>query len=238
MTRFVSIRLFSCSASISVILGILAICSAAIANESPVCARSVKPAKDRHEFFNSVQKACAGNVFSDALSPREKEALHAFVEAKKLPNGKTYGDSVRRFHLKGKSTAQVEKEMKKMGCPMKREAMREGGSGPIRKDKDGKEIPLLMFLCPDGGVVRIKPVGDPGNKYRPQPHGSKALRYPADSDYVTFDDEVLKVDEEGNPVPKAPKGLAKFYSDEKIQSELVDGWADDAHSDLAAPKAP
>jgi hypothetical protein len=223
---------FFCSASISVILVGLAICDASFAAEIPKCAQNLKPEKSSHAFFDSAQKLCAAEIFSDSLRPKEVEALQAYNARKKIANGKIYGESVRRYRLAGKTRQQVERDMAKRGCPMKQEFLREGGNGPARKDANGKEIPLLMFLCPDGGVLRIKPEGDPGSKYRPQPHGSKALRFPADAPYSTFDDEVLKVDESGNAVPKAPNGLQKLFSDEKSQAELVEGWADDAHSDL------
>src|SRR5262249_21967657 len=64
-------------------------------------------------------------------------------------------------------------------------------------------VPHDIYTHPDGGMVRIKPEGDPGPGIRPEPHASKSVLF--DSKKGTgFDNEAFKVTNDGNAVPKSP----------------------------------
>lgn len=175
--------------------------------------------------FDEFQLERPNEVFVAELPPKTREALRAFESRAALPGGLHYGDSVRDYSIARKSAATIRAEMQQRHCAFKNDVLKDPRTHQPSL-VEGKSVPLWVFLCPDGGVVRIKPEGDPTSRYRPQPHGSKALRYPYNSKFEDFSDEVLKVDPEGNAIPKFPAELAP--------KALVDGWAEDAHQDLGS----
>ena len=88
----------------------------------------------------------------------------------------------------------------------------------------GSPVPLWIFLCPDGGVVRVKPKGDPTSPFRTWVHGNKSLRFPYDSKFDGFSDEAVKIDFAGNAVPKSRAELGP--------QNLLMGWVESSHADL------
>ena len=132
--------------------------------------------------------------------------------------------TARNYSLAGKSAGGIRADMERRGCPLKADVLRE----PKRNQPvlyQGRTVPMWAFLCPDGGVVRVKPVGDPASGYRPQPHASKGLRYPYDSKFEGFADEIVKIDDRGAAIPKSRADLGP--------KAPLDGWADDGHTDVA-----
>lgn len=69
-----------------------------------------------------------------------------------------------------------------------------------------------LYVHPDGGMVRVKPQGDPSSLLRPEPHASRSVLLEPSAENGCFDvlrdsgwpNEGFKVDDEGNPAPKAP----------------------------------
>lgn len=173
--------------------------------------------------FDNFQNAHPAEVFAPTIDQRTKDCLEAYRVHRKLPNGLHYGDSVRGYSLSNKTPAEVKADMRNLNCLFKEDVIRE----PVMnqpKLHQNHTIPLWIFMCPDGGVVRVKPKGDPTNELRPQIHGSKSLRYPYDAKFENYSDEVVKIDSEGWAVPKSRKDLDPLY--------LVTGWGADAHADL------
>jgi hypothetical protein len=163
--------------------------------------------------------------FAHPLSSRTRECLEAYESQAPLPNGRIYGQSVRQYRLEGKTPAQVEHDMKRLGCVPQQDWVRD----PLQhkpKIYQGQKLPLIAYLCDDGGVVRIKPLGDPTQKHRPGPHGSKGLRFPYNAAFRNFADEVVKVDHEGRAVPKSVLELAPWVSSE--------AWGRAAHALLSS----
>jgi hypothetical protein len=177
----------------------------------------------RDDFLAYVRQSPA-EVFSTEVGPKVEKTVRAYAIRERLPNGRAYGDSVRSYSLLGKSSTGIRADMSAKGCPLREDVLRAPATNlPIIYA--GKTLPLWIFLCPDGGFVRVKPMGDPTNSHRTGVHGSKGLRYPYDSKFENFEDEVVKVDNAGNAVPKSIRDLKP--------KNLIDGWAADAHSDLA-----
>lgn len=179
--------------------------------------------RSTREQFLAFRAAHPESVFAPSVSKKVRACLRDYESGALLPNGLVYGGSVRRYALDGKSARQVRADMKALRCPLREDVLREPRENrPILYR--GRTIPMWAFLCPDGGVVRVKPDGDPSSSYRPEPHAIKSLRYPFDSSFTSFADEIVKVDEQGNAIPKSRADLDA--------PGLVDGWADDGHTDL------
>lgn len=191
---------------------------------------------ESHAFFDAFQAACPEQIWKPELDEKAKNALEDYTAKRKLASGKSYGESVRKYKMGGKGAEQIAREMQALGCKRQDDVLKDFKTHEPVKDAKGSTIPLVVFLCDDGGVVRYKPAGDPLSKFRPQPHGSKCLRYPADAEFKNFDDEMLKVDEDGRALPKSPRDLAQVFRDKDIQAKFTDGWAEDVHSDLAPSK--
>jgi hypothetical protein len=86
----------------------------------------------------------------------------------------------------------------------------------------------------DGGMVRIKPLGQPGSPSPlrvVEPHAVKSVMRPGSSitDYSKLQNEYFKVDNHGNPWPAYPADLS---SAAKASGQLINGWAEVVHSYL------
>lgn len=194
--------------------------------------KSNKTEKNRRDFIE-FQKKHPQLIWNSTISDQTREALKAYQKHQSLSNGLVYGDSVRYLNLEGKSAQTIDSSLQKKDCLKRSDFLKNPKNQEALLDSQGKKIPLLVYLCPDGGVVRIKPMGDPTSKFRTQPHSSKSLRYPADSPYLTFDDEMLKVDNQGYPIPKWTKDLNPDAGGKTFPpSQFIEGWAEDAHTDL------
>ena len=161
-----------------------------------------------------------------------KKAIRDYRARRVVGKDRIYGESVRSLDLRNKTASQVDSQMKALHCPRKEDVLKNPASHTPLQDSSGHSIPMISYLCPDGGVVRVKPEGDPTSKFRPQPHASKSLRYPYDSKFETFDDEIVKVDNFGNIIPKWAKDLNRVYLSDMEQKSFIEGWANDAHTDL------
>jgi hypothetical protein len=171
-------------------------------------------------------------VWSTQVTDKIRKTLSDYATLKVLKNGRVYGNSVRSLNIENKCLHEIELQLEKQSCERKDQFVKDLKSQNAVRTSDGKTIPLLVYLCDDGGVVKIKPVGDPTSRFRPQPHASKSLRYPYNSRFESFDDEVVKVNNSGRAVPKWAKDLnfENVPSDQK--KEWIEDWANDSHSDL------
>ena len=94
---------------------------------------------------------------------------------------------------------------------MERTYVRENGSLALSPEEPNLVMQDL-YVHPDGGMVRVKAQGDPSSLMRPEPHASRSVLLEASSPDGRFDvrydsgwrNEGFKVDDEGNPAPKAP----------------------------------
>ena len=94
---------------------------------------------------------------------------------------------------------------------MERTYVRENGSLALSPDEPNL-IMQDLYVHPDGGMVRVKAQGDPSSLMRPEPHASRSVLLEPSSPDGRFDvlydsgwrNEGFKVDDEGNPAPKAP----------------------------------
>lgn len=185
------------------------------------------------EQFAQIASQQPQNIWSQHLDSKTTRAISDYLGHRKLRSGKIYGESVRTLDLRGKCPEDLKKTLQQQQqCLLQNDFIKNSRTHAPMLDSQGQKIPMLVYLCPDGGVVRIKPSGDPTSRFRPQPHASKALRYPFDASFESFDDERVKIDHSGNPIPKWAKDLNPELSLPNGREELVESWAEDAHADL------
>lgn len=85
--------------------------------------------------------------------------------------------------------------------------------GSLARSPEGPDLVMQdLYVHPDGGMVRVKREGDPSSLVRPEPHASRSVLLRPSDPKAGYDvrrdsgwaNEGFKVDEEGNPGPKAP----------------------------------
>ncbi|RZA06079.1 MAG: hypothetical protein EOP11_11250 [Proteobacteria bacterium] len=163
-------------------------------------------------------------LWASATPPEVRAAARRFSDHERLPNGLIYGDSVRNLDLTGKTPATLEVQMRARQCREIQTVLRDPRTNEPALCQ-AKPVPQVIYDCPDGGTVRLKPAGDPCGKYRPQPHGVKAVRFSPKQTADSFASEAFKVDKDDYPIPKVPAHL-----NPALDTNI---WADDAHADLA-----
>ncbi len=198
-----------------------------IANESTSSASTSK--------FTNWFRGHVESVWSPNTPQNIKKAVQAFRQRKKLPNGTTYGKSVREIEdIEGMSPIDLDKNLVSHGFEKHHSVIHDPVTHAPVLDVAGHEIPMDVYTHPDGGMVRVKPLGDPTQKFRTQPLASKAVRSPANAPYDDFNFEAFKVDKNGLPLPKwAPDINNPFAKDTPEAREFLDGWASSVHFDLA-----
>lgn len=121
------------------------------------------------------------------------------------------GASVRDIDIVNKSADQIDTEAIANGFTKKTEPMRVNGTQGAYYTKDRKitadpsdpEVARQVFYeHADGGMIRVKPDGDPGNKARPEPQVSKSVRFTPSG--TEWQNEAFKVSAEGIALPKSP----------------------------------
>jgi len=172
----------------------------------------------------------------------------------------TRGASVKDLDLTGLSLAEMEKKLSSLGFKKDTTqpyllARGECGEGvdPCYRKKDGNATPhvegedlarqdIWVYFDKnekrDGGVVRIKPDGEPRvvDPLRPDPHFVKYVQRKVGSD-LGFHNEGFKVSTEGIPVPRLPSdpnAINKFYvnSNKKVLTYLADEVSDVGHTNF------
>lgn len=193
------------------------------------------PAKAISPEERSVLALCkTGEIFRADIPDNLKAALRSFADGA-IPQGGTlpYGGSVKYLRVAGKSTVELKRLLLASGFrELRLNLLRYPDNTPIL-DKQGHPVPLLIYSHPDGGMVLIKPQGNPTSRYRPMPTVSKAVRLPYDAPENDFGLEGFKVDEEGCALPKSPQFLIEPYpSDSPAAENFTKAWGDRSHLPL------
>jgi hypothetical protein len=120
------------------------------------------------------------------------------------------GASVRSLDLRDRTALGLDDELRALGFACSRQALRAPGGGTLRQDgtrsadpDDPDAVLEDVYVHPDGGMVRMRPDGVPGDLRRPWPHVSKSVLYDA-ARPPTRDNEAFKVTSDGHPLPKSP----------------------------------
>jgi hypothetical protein len=190
-------------------------------------------AADSVRFFQLIEQNPSA-VWAQSLDAKTKDSVNSYVKQAKLPNGLLYGNSVRNFDLSKLCDSQIKSWASKRGCEEKDDVLKRPEDNQPIHDSHGKTVPLISFLCKDGGVIRMKPIGDPTSKY-PNPSVVKALRYFGSDRYDDFSDEAFKVDNQGRAVPKWGKDLNTALpglEDEQVKKAYFADWGRDSHTEL------
>lgn len=158
-------------------------------------------------------------------------ALKGYLKGESCPNGMRFGQVAKNLHFTVPTLEEVEEMMKNYDCKKRVDVLRGLDNKPY-KTRRGNTIPLWVWSCAEGTVVRVKPFGDPTSKFNRKAHGSVALRYPCDAPYNSFEDEMLKVDNNGNPIPKWAREL------DSKDPEVVESWGHAAHFSIIVTTKP
>jgi len=180
-----------------------------------------------------------------ANDPRLKSTLDKFDD----PNDPT-GKSVKNLDLSGKTPEEIHDELIANGFEHERKGIiafprsdpdeyktydpSTGQFGRSADPNDPNLVPQDFYTHDDGGMVRVKPEGDPGNGQRPQPQVSKSVLDPPDDTGWPSgpggSGEQFKVTNDGDPVPRAPKGPGGMSQGpgDSSGSDENSGWGDGA----------
>lgn len=174
-------------------------------------------------------------------STRNTRTLEAFEQGSK-------GKSVKDLDLSGKSASEIDRELRAKGFTHERTGIattdangntvyRTKDRGLTSNPKDPNATPQDIYVHPDGGMVRVKPAGDPGNPYRAQPHASKSVLYNPTKG-TSFSNEAFKVTNDGRAVPKAPTPGAGLptTADEAARRKIADELMNAGHTNLPGGK--
>lgn len=127
----------------------------------------------------------------------------------------TAGKSVKDLDLRGMTPEQIHEKLTKEGFTHTREPLKAGKDAQgnqLYKKRDGSKttnpndpdiVPHDIYVHPDGGMVRVKPEGDPGANIRSEPHASKSVLLDPNKG-TGFENEGFKVTNDGQAVPKSP----------------------------------
>jgi hypothetical protein len=164
------------------------------------------------------------------LKDDQQMALKAYLKGEACPSQRAFGSVAKALHFTVPTLDEIEESMKANDCKKKIDVLKGLDNQPYLTRR-GNTIPLWVWLCEDGTVVRVKPKGDPTSKYNRNAHGSVALRYPCDAPYNSFEDEMMKVDNNGNPIPKWSREL------DSKDPEVIESWAHSAHFSVIVTRA-
>ncbi|MEB3197682.1 MAG: hypothetical protein VKP62_10810 [Candidatus Sericytochromatia bacterium] len=135
-------------------------------------------------------------IWSTQMTPRTEQALKAYAQG-------MLGKSVQGMDLRGKAAAEIREELQRRGFLRELGVIKDVRTGQaVLNPKTGRPVPMEVWTHRDGGMVRIKPEGDPTSRHRPAPHLSVSVLYPPGSSGHDFNNEAFKVDFAGNPLPK------------------------------------
>lgn len=170
-------------------------------------------------------------IWNPMALEQAKAALQGFEQG-------TVGASVKHLDLRGKPMDAIRAELAAAGFK-RTDSWVKDAQGQYRMNKAGERVPMEIWLHEDGGMVRLKPVRDDSNRFRPQPHAVKSVNYPPDADPMDFANEAFKVDHEGRALPKwaADANAEGLYSRATLRDELasrkfLDDLAARTHVDL------
>lgn len=189
---------------------------------------------DGGPHFAGVLERNPDAVWNPGVNSKLKDSLRAFKNHRKLSNGLAYGSMVQHLNLEGLCPEKIEAWAAQHACSRQDDVLKEPKRNAPIHDTHGNTIPLVSYLCPDGGVIRTKPQGDPTSPFDRAPLASIAMRFFGSDRYENFSDEAFKIDSAGLAIPKWPKDLNLELQglSKKNRKAYVDEWARDAHTHL------
>lgn len=176
-------------------------------------------------------------LFSLDAPPATTRAVRDYLEGVRItaPNGTRYpyGASVRGVDLRNMTADEIDLLMRARGFTRHDDVIRDPVTKEPALDSANNTAPMIVYTHPDGGMVRVKPQGDPANRFRPQPHVSMSVRNPPDASYQNFDLEAFKVSNDGIPLPKYPRDAFNPYGSSSPEGRAyMDALMNMAHTDL------
>jgi hypothetical protein len=150
------------------------------------------------------------------------------------------GASVRHLDLRNRTALGLDDELRALGFAWARSPLRAPGGGYLRADgarTDDPEDPDVVhedvYTHPDGGMVRMRGDGVPGDLRHPSPHASKSVLCDCTRP-PTWDNEAFKVTNDGHAVPKSPHRSdgTKQLADAEENEAWLDALMCEAFTDL------
>jgi len=183
-------------------------------------------------------------TLADPKNKGLKDSLDSYAAGSK-------GKSVKDLDLSKKTGEQIHDDLIDKGFKHKREPLSVDVDGKrefvlSKPDANGKMttadpkhpdiVPQDIYTHPDGGMVRVKPEGDPSSPFRPQAHASKSVLHDPKKG-TGFDNEAFKVTNGGDPVPKSAFGPTGMKPKSAVGTQgqhkgYRDQIMDEAHTDL------
>lgn len=195
---------------------------------APAGAPSARVANpDANLGFQELLAKNPAMIWNTQLTPRTEQALAAFKRG-------VLGRSVRDLDLRNKTAEAVRTELKNRGFKAEMGVIKDVRTGqPVINPATGRTVPMEIWTHADGGMVRIKPEGDPTNRFRPQAHLSISVLYPPGSSGHDFNNEAFKVDHKGNPLPKWSNDARNpFAAATPAGKKFLDDLASQTHVNL------
>lgn len=193
----------------------------------PRVAAPAKPLAAPAPGFAELIATDPSKVWTASPTARVEAAIASYRQGK-------LGESVRELDLRRQTVNEVRDVLKAKGFSVEQGHITDVRTGkPAVNPVTGEIIPMEIWTHPDGGMVRVKPEGDPTSKFRPQPHLSVSVKYPPDASGHDFNNEAFKVDHAGNPLPKWAKDAANPYgADTPAGKKFLDDLANGTHVNL------
>lgn len=197
---------------------------AAVGTPASVPARALA---DQNLGFAELVARNPGLIWNTQLTPRTEQAIKAFAAG-------TLGGSVKQLDLRNRTAAEVRTELTRRGFVQEMAHITDVRTGkPVVNPTTGKAVPMEIWTHRDGGMVRIKPEGDPTSRHRPAPHLSIAVLYPPGASGHDFNNEAFKVDFAGNALPKwASDARNPFPAASPAGKRFLDDLAGRTHANL------
>ena len=189
---------------------------------------SAAQAGERFLTFAEQLQRDPSKIWNTSLTPRTEAAIQSYRMG-------ALGRSVQSLNLMNKAVAEVRQDLLRRGFKLEQSVIRDVRTGkPVLNPTTGKELPMEIWIHPDGGMVRIKPEGDPTSRFRPQPHLSVSVLYPPGASGHNFNNEAFKVDASGNPLPKwAADASNPFGAETPAGKKWLDDLASRTHINFA-----
>jgi hypothetical protein len=193
---------------------------------------ALAPRAAHASLFSDWLEQHPDRVFSASCSSDTRRAVSEYQSRS------GYAASLRSLTIAGLTAGQLDRLLLSKGFERHDDWIRDPSTHELKLDAAGRPMRMLVYTHADGGMVRVKPDGEPTSRFRPQPHAVKSARWPPDADYRDFTKKAFKVDGRGRALPKWPADLYNPYADTALKSTFEDGWGDTVHVNLVPVPAP
>lgn len=157
---------------------------------------ALKALNDQNLGFAELVAKNPSLIWSTQMTPRTEQAIKSYSQG-------LLGKSVKGLDLRNQTADQVREQLSRRGFVREMGVIKDVRTGkPVINPKTGLPVPMEVWTHQDGGLVRLKPEGDPTSRHRPAPHLSVSVLYPPGASGHDFNNEAFKVDFAGNPLPK------------------------------------